>query len=175
MKRLAVGLMWCVALIWLVLAFLPKKELYFLAERALAPLKVVYSGETPRDLGLLFKLSGGTIYYENMAVANPQSITLLTTIFYNRLQVEPFELGSEAAALFPARIDRLVAWQTVFYPHVIFLGGEGAFGRFSGRVDLWQRKLTAQVQAPAEVQTRYRQLFTLMKPTEEGHRYEYAF
>lgn len=175
MRRLTAAVIWGVVTLWLLIIFVPKTELYFLGERLAEPLKVVYSGETPRDLGLLFEVRGGTLYYENMALTRPEAIGLLTTLFYNRLWIAPLELSPEAAALFPAKINRLEAWHTVFWPHVVFLGGEGDFGSFSGEADLFKRTLRITVQSPAEVQNRYRQLFMMMQPTEEGHRYELAF
>ena len=127
------------------------------------------------DLGLLFSLKGGTLYYDKMAAVEPAGVHALMTLFYNRVWLEPMVLGSEAAALFPAEIEHLEAWHTLFWPHQIFLKGQGGFGRFEGQVDLVQRSITLTIQSPAEIQDRYRQLFRGMKSTEEGYRYERVF
>ena len=175
MKRFLIFLLW-VAVVWgLILLFLPKKELYFLGEEYLQQQKVTISGEEASDLGFGLRLQGGHLRVGDMAIADLNTTTLWLTLVYNRFEMSPFSLSADLAALLPSQVEQIRITHTIFLPHLIFLEASGAFGQASGRVNLLDRNLSIVLDAPGEVQSRYRQLFNQMQSSEEGFVYELAF
>ena len=174
-KKLFAFLVWIVLTLVLVIVFLPKKELYFLAESYLAPLKININEETASDRGVRFALQNGQIIYDRMNITRFDEIALTTTLFYNALEIKPFVLSSEVGAFLPRRVERLEATHHIFMPHIVSFSGEGEFGSFKGRVNLVDRKLTITLDAPGEVQQKYSQIVRMMNRTEEGLVYELQF
>lgn len=175
MRRLGWVVFWLLAVIYLAVIFLPKKELYFQAERELQTQKIFVSGERVQDLGLGLRLEGGQLRFNDMEIANLSQTTLWVTLFVNRLEVGPFELGRDLGALLPSRVDRIVATHAIWAPHLILLEASGAFGEARGRVNLLDRNLSITLDAPGEIQNQYRPLFQQMRSSEEGFVYELAF
>ncbi len=175
MRRIVMALAWVVVVLLLIVVFLPKKELYFLAERHLAPLGVSITGERVRDLGLGLRLSGGHLRYGDMAIADLNQTTLWLMLGYNRFEMAPFSLSSDLGSILPAEVEHLAITHTLLMPHRIFLEASGAFGQAKGEVNLLDRNLSITLEAPGEIQSRYRQLFNQMQRSEEGFVYELAF
>jgi hypothetical protein len=174
-KKIAAILIWAIVVLETFVFFLPKKELYYLAERYLDRVNIAVSNEEPSDYGWLFSLKGGTLYYDRMAIAQNAKISLLTTLFYDSLSIAPFTLSNELNSLFPARVDSLEARHTIFVPHKIFLSGEGEFGAFSGSIDLFSNKISLVINAPSQIQQKYGQIFAVLEKTSEGFLYERDF
>jgi hypothetical protein len=175
MRRLLIVFGWLAVVGLLVVVFLPKASLYFLAERHLKPLGVVISGERVQDLGLGLRLKGGRLDYNDMHIADLNQSTLWLSFGYNRFELAPFELGSDLASLLPDRIERVRITHTLLMPHRIFLDAKGGFGQARGEVNLLDRNLSITLEAPGEIQRQYRQFFNQMRNTEEGFVYELAF
>jgi hypothetical protein len=174
-KKIAIVLIWAVIALEAIVFFLPKKELYYLAERYLEPLGATISSEEASDYGWLFSLKGGSVYYDRMEAANNDKTALIATIFYNELSVESFSFSKPIAAAFPPRVDFLKARHTIFMPHKIFFTSEGEIGAVSGWIDLFARKIRVVINAPSEVQQKYGQIFAVLEKTTEGFVYERDF
>ncbi|GHV01569.1 hypothetical protein AGMMS49521_2060 [Campylobacterota bacterium] len=174
-KKFFAFLVWIALVLILVIVFLPKKELYYLAESYLLPLKININEETASDRGLVFSLQNGQIIYDRMNITRFDEIALTTTLFYNALEIKPFVLSSEVGAFLPRRIERLKATHHIFMPHIVNFSGEGEFGSFKGKLNLIDRKMAITLDAPSEVQQKYSQIVRMMNRTEEGLVYELQF
>ncbi|GHS87029.1 hypothetical protein FACS189487_02380 [Campylobacterota bacterium] len=175
MKRLLAALVWVVIAAELCVFFVPKRELYFAAERELEKLQVSISGEKASDLGWYFSINGGSIIYDRAKIAENGSASLIATIFFNRVKVESLTLSNNLASVAPKRIDSLEAIHTIFVPHKVFLSGEGEIGEISGTIDLLDRKISLLINAPTQIQQKYGQLFAGLEKTAEGFLYESNF
>ncbi|MDR0664145.1 MAG: hypothetical protein LBF86_01300 [Helicobacteraceae bacterium] len=174
-KKIVAALIWIVVALEAIVFFLPKKELYYLAERYMEQIGAFVSGEDASDYGWALSLKGGTLYYDRTAIAENARTTLITTIFYNELSVDSFELSDTLAAIAPARVDFLKARHTIFAPHKFFLSAEGAIGAATGWIDLFDRKIYLLINVPSETQQKYGQIFARLEKTSEGFVYERDF
>ncbi|GHV59106.1 hypothetical protein FACS1894103_1830 [Campylobacterota bacterium] len=175
-KRLFAGAVWAVVTLMLIIAFLPKKELYYFAEQLLLDYRINVNNETAVDYALALRLKNADLVYDRMPIAKIDNMSLLTTFFYNRFEVMPFVFSNELAALMPARIDRLEAVHTIFMPHLVFVSGAGQFGEFEGKIDLISRIFTVTLTAPQEIVDQYAQVFQMMTKLESGgYAYELNF
>lgn len=175
MRKLLIAIIYIVITLFLIVIFLPKKELWFLAERYLEQNKIILSHEKVSDYGVLAKLDGGVLYYDKMSAFELSSLKVGAFLAYNYLYLDQIELSSSLSTILPAKIEFLSAKHSIFFPHRIFIDGAGDFGTLSGTVDLVSRKAVMLVEAPNEIVSKYRQLFVQMKRTEQGYLYEFEF
>ncbi|MDR0746311.1 MAG: hypothetical protein LBE89_00265 [Helicobacteraceae bacterium] len=174
MKRIFIFFVWLIIFIHTAIFFLPKREIYFLAERILQEWKIAVNYEVPKDYGLLFSLKNPEFIYDKIPIATVESADLFVSLFYSSLSVSPFTLSSSLSFL-PPRVDSLRVRHTIFAPHVVYIDGAGAFGEFSGTINLLDRRASILLQSPSEIQGRYPLLFREMNKTQEGFVYERAF
>ncbi|MDR2152469.1 MAG: hypothetical protein LBO72_06585 [Helicobacteraceae bacterium] len=174
-KKIAVVLAWTIVVLEAIAFFLPKKELYYLAERYMERLGAIVSGEEASDYGWLLSIKDAAISYDNTEAAKTAQVALITTIFYNELSIETIELSDALASIAPPRVDFLKARYTIFVPHKIFLSGEGEIGAAAGWIDLFARKIRVVINVPSEIQQKYGQIFATLEKTSEGFVYERDF
>ena len=175
-KRLFAGAVWVVVTLMLIIAFLPKKELYYFGEQWLLDYRVNINNEMANDYAFALRLKNADLVYDRVPIAKIDNMSLLTTFFYSRFDVAPFVFSDELSVLLPARVDQLSASHTIFVPHLIFVSGEGEFGAFEGTIDLFNRVITTTVTAPREIVERYAQVFAMMTKLEDGgYAYEFNF
>lgn len=176
MKRLAKALFYTVLFFALVLFFLPKAALYYQAETLLKAQKIILSGERADDTGIQLVLEGGSLYYEDLKVADLERITLTPGILYNRLSVAPFAFSSQMAAFVPANVAGLSLRYTVLDPLHVTFEGSGDFGEASGAVDLIGRTVHLDLRPSAQLLAKKPFWLKQMKKTEGGdYRYESAY
>ena len=175
MRRIAKGILWTLLFVYLLLIFLPKAGLYYLAERQLEKMHVVISGETVSEGPFSLYLKGGTLYFQSIRAARLGEVSLTTMLFYNRFAVGPFTLGEDVGTLLPPKVSGLSATHSVLMPHKIFLKGDGEFGSVDGEVDLFARRTTIRFSPTPVISSKYRAFLRYFKRTKEGYLYESAF
>ena len=175
MKKLLKFILLIFITIYITVIFIPKKELFFLAELYLEKEKIVLSNETHSDYGLIFKISNGALYYDRLKAFDLSSITFLPLVVYNQISLDPIELEGALATVMPKDISYLKAYHTVFLPHIVFVKAEGGFGTLSGKIDLFNRTVDLMVDTPKVVENQYRALFAQMKRGENGFVYQSNF
>jgi hypothetical protein len=173
-RRIFALFIWLIVFIHTAIFFLPKREIYFLAERFLQEWKIAVNYEDPKDYGLLFSLKNPEIIYDKIPITAAESVDLFVSLFYSSLSVSPFTLSNSFSFL-PPRVDSLRARHTIFAPHIVYVEGTGAFGEFKGRINLLDRTASLLLQSPSEIQGRYPLLFGEMNKTEDGFVYEHTF
>ncbi len=176
MKKFAKIFLFVILFIYTLVVFLPKKELYYLGERYLAKYKVYISNETLSDLGIAFFVKDGTIYYEGINGGKVESISVILTLLYNKIEISDVAISDDLKDLVPGNVKSVSATYGVWLPHLVSLEGNGEFGEFDGDVNLIERKVKIVFNPSKEVETKFTdQLRRFLKKTEEGYLYERPF
>lgn len=139
MKRLRILLLYLTVILALLLFFAPKRQLYYLAEKNLAPYGVVLSGESIHDWGWVFALKNGALYYDDLFIANLNEISLMPLLVYNSLSFSSFALSEDMQQFLPGTISELRVYHSVVDPLRLRLSGFGDFGEIDGSVHLLDR------------------------------------
>lgn len=176
MRTLGKLIIWPVVFLMLVLFFLPKKSLYFEGEKLLKPQHVILSGERAEDTGFGLTVLGGTLYYEDLEVAELESVTVSPWLLFNRISVAPFRLSPAMKSFLPGTVDDVTVSYTVLDPLHISVRATGGFGALSGTVGLTDRRIRFDLTASKQLRAMdpfWLKQFTQTK--EGGYRYESTY
>jgi len=145
MRRLGMALFYTGAFMIFLMVFLPKTALYHELETLMKPFGVAIAGETPVDRGFDFVLKGGSLYYQDLHVADLGKITITPWLFYDSLEVAPFVFGPDMEGFTPPRVNGFGIRYSVFDPLHIRLKGDGEFGSVTGEIALAAHKISLEL------------------------------
>lgn len=158
--------------VWLaLLAFMPKEEIYFRAEQALASQGVeINEGQMEEHLfGMTIK--DATIYVQGINVATVKEASLFTLLFYTRVEADDIQADASLAHMLPASVVRLVLTHSLMHPETVYIEAEGSFGKAEGTLSLQTRKLHLDLVKTGKIET----VRNLLKHGKQGWYYESTF
>ena len=164
-------LLFLVVLPWLLWAFAPKKELYYLLEQRLARQDIVLSGEALSETPVGLSIDHATLYTKGVRIAAIEHISLWSLLLYTHGSVEQVRLDASLARMLPPSVRKATATHSVLAPTTIALRIDDPKLAATGTIDLRTRTLRLVfAKAPAaEMLTRK------MKQTKKGWVYEQRF
>jgi len=161
-----------ILIVWFaLLVFMPKEELYFRAEQALAA-QGIEINEAQMDEGLFgLEFKNAEVYVEGIKVATVRRISFFTLLFYSKVEADEVETDASLQRMAPASITHIAITHSVLHPQTLFLEAEGSFGKAEGRLSLQSRTLRLDLVETGKVDT----VKNLLKHGEEGWYYESTF
>lgn len=175
-KKVRTFALYALIMLVLIIFFLPKAQLYFKVESLLSNYKVYISNETVRDSGLSLFVKEGTIYYDDMAVADFEALSIRPWLAYNAISLSPTELAPEMEQFVPRHIEGLRLYYTPFSPLHVKLEASGAFGEVKGSVALWEHNVSIVLMPSEELLAKKPFWLNKLKKEEEGgYRYETTY
>ncbi|MHC3995159.1 hypothetical protein ACXWTF_10050 [Thiomicrolovo sp. ZZH C-3] len=176
MSRLKMPLLYTAAFVLFLLVFLPKTALYHAAEQQLKPLGLAVAAETPVDRGFDFVLEGGSLYFEDLHVADLERLTVTPWLLYNSVRIAPFAFSPDMEGFTPAGVDGINITYSVLDPLHIRLEGSGEFGSVTGQVALTERKVTVDLTPSAALRAKRPFWLKQLRSIEGGaYRYETTY
>ena len=124
-----------------LLLFMPKEELYFEPERALAK-QGVEINEGSIDQGLFdLVLKDVTIYVEGVKVATVKRISLFTLLFYSKLKIEEMHTDKGLKSILSVYMEKTVLSHSVLAPLKIYMKARGDIGELKGYISLREHRV----------------------------------
>lgn len=157
------------------LLFLPKDSIYFLIEEKLAKEKIVLSNEQITGSLFGFEIKGADVFYENIAVANVNKITLKSYLLFNEIKIKDIRLMESLQAFAPSLIDEINIKYSVFDFKNIKIDSFGNFGNVKGKVDLINGVLFLELTPSNKMRSLYGNVLSNMKFNNGNYTYEYKF
>lgn len=152
--------------------FMPKESIYFLAEKKLEKYNVVISKEVISDNGFSLKLKNGKIFYNSIESAIVDSMKIKVFLLYNSVNIQNVYLSSMASSFVPLHIDSINIRYSVFNPLNIVLSANGEFGEATGKIGVLDKNISI-VLTPSELMLKkYKNTLSGLKNKENGE-YEY--
>lgn len=139
--RILKKLGWVLLFLYLIIAFAPKENLFYLAEEKLKVYNVILNDEKLKDMLLLFKVKNSSVYYDGLHVGNINSIDTLITLFYNQISLKNAIFSDKLRQFIPKEITDLKVISTIFFPIRVWIKGDGNFGNISGFADLYKKHI----------------------------------
>ena len=156
-----------------VLFFLPKKELYFLAEEQLQEQKLIISEEKIEEGNFNIKLSEGKLFFEEMNVANFENINISSTLFTTSAKIINFMPTPSLQDIIPVGIKTLLFNHSILNLYMVDVELSGNFGEAEGVVNLETREI--KLFFKSDKSKSFTKLKKFLKKTEEGWIYETKF
>jgi len=174
LKRLIKLIGYIVFTIVIIIALLPKVDLYYKLEHILKKEHIILSDEIPADKILLLNLKNISLYYNGINVANISDSLFLPFIFYNKLTIENIKLDETLKMFFPEKIDEIVVTYSVLDPINVHLASKGKFGLAYGTFNLKTRKLHIVLTPTKYMKRNYGNTLKLMKSKNGQYIYDKA-
>ena len=76
---------------------------------------------------------------------------------------------------FSANIKNLRLSEWIFLPHIIFINGNGEFGKINGNINLYKHKILIKLKPQEEFLLKQKEILRMFKKTEDGYEYEQNF
>ena len=157
----------------MVLFFLPKVELFYLAEKQLEPLKVVISNEKLHDSGFSLDLQDAKVYFEGIESANIEQLKISPWVFINRVTLKNIRLSHAAKSFVPLDVEFLELSYHLFNPVAVNIYAKGGFGELRGKLDLINTSVTLSLNPSSKMTKEYAHTLRNLKKEKTGE-YSYA-
>lgn len=157
-----------------LIVFLPKSNLYYSAEEALASAHLYLNNEEINDRLLYLDIRDASLLLDSMMIGSVEHIRFIPLIAFNRATITGVEFSGEFASLFPEGIEYVSFTYTLLHPLTVAITGEGGFGPIQGEIDLTQNRLTLLFE-PSQVMRSYPLLLSKLRKSDEGLVYETSF
>ena len=172
MKKVFGWIGYVLLFVLLVALFLPKKELYFGAERLLQKHRIIVSDEKIQENPIALVVTDGNFYVKGLLVGSFQKLSFYPDLLFNTVRLEHFHKNRSISIIPNISIDSLDLFYTPLYPIKLFIQGEGSFGKVEGSVDLWHKKGVVELFGEPKNLGK----FVKLKKIKEGHyRYEFSY
>ncbi len=171
LKKLA----WVFLFFYLIVIFLPKANLFYLAEEFLAKQKVSISKEKTRDILGFFSILDAKVYYDGLHLADVESANVFAGLLYNQVSLNDARFNKGFKQFVPRELESLKLTFTPFFPVRVFVSGYGDFGDISGFIDLFKSKLYLELEPKKGFVRRYPDLAHQFKKSKGGYIYEKTY
>jgi len=151
--------------------FMPKRNLYYQAERMLASEGIKINEKMIREGFFTFSIDDAVIYVEGIDLIHVESAQVTSLLFYTHVTVKNVQMDKSLASIVPTSLRNVTLSHTLFSPKQITVSGEGEFGIFHGTVDLVSHRIHLDFPETDKLGMLKRQL----KKGEKGFYYEKSF
>ena len=159
-----------------LLFFLPKENLYYLAEKELEPLGVAISNERLDDSGFALHVKDAKVTFKGIESANIELLSLSPWLLYNSIDIENIKLAQSAKSFVPLNIEKVNIIYAIDMPTKIRVFAKGDFGEAVCELDLIERVFKAHVVASAQMKKEFRHSLRNLKRDKNGeYDYEQSF
>lgn len=169
LKIVAYILFFLLALVY----FLPKSNLYYLAEHELQKQKVVISDEKITENIFSLELQNAKLSYAGVDATTIAKSKIKLFGFYNRVTFQDLNLSSMASSFVPLHVDSLEVKYTILNPLKVYLHSKGAFGEADAILYINDRNVTVLLKPSSLMQKEYANSMRQLKKNKNGE-YEYA-
>ncbi|MDR0761469.1 MAG: hypothetical protein LBF13_00315 [Campylobacteraceae bacterium] len=172
--RIIKFLFFAVLFLVLLIAFLPKENIYYVLEEKLSGYGVNLDEENVKESFAGLDLEGVNVLFGSSNIAYIKTAAAFFGILYNKVELTSTAPSGNMRSFIPL-MDKVSAWYTPFYPTKVFLRGEGGIGSISGSYNLYDKKIYLELQPSADFSRRYPMLNANFKKIDGRLVYELSF
>lgn len=151
-----------------VIAFLPKKSLYYYGEEKLAGYKTIIANEALEEGLFSLQIAHPDIYVEGIQAVKAMEAKIYTYLVSNGIEIHDIRLSGVAKDFLPTRVERLVVHYDLWHPLHITFNANGEFGTAEGSYSLRTHRVTIMLHPSKMMQSRYRSILHRMKKNKNG-------
>lgn len=163
MKSILKSLMIFLFILMALIAFLPKKNLYFLAETFLEQKKIILYGERITEKPFALSLNTVKLNYNGIDAGNIELLSSQIYLFYNTINVKNATFVQEISQFVPNKIQNLKIQYSVLSPLKVLVNSSGDYGVLKGFFQIPKRELTLVLEPSRQMQAKYKSLMNKFK------------
>lgn len=159
-------------LVWLgVLGFMPKQELYYTLEEALAKQEIALNEKKINEGLFGLTLEKVSVYVKGIKVATIKELDIFTLLFYTRVELHTLHVDDSLKQMVPQKTKEASLSHSILAPTQLKVEAQGSFGVMMGQVDLLERRVHLDFNESKELHM----LGSGLKKGEKGWAYETSF
>lgn len=175
MKRVVKSISLVVVFLFSILVFLPKESIYFFIEKKLSENGAILSNEQINSTFSGFEIKGADIFYQNIAIANVDKISVKSYLFISDIKVKDIRLMESLQSFAPALINEVNIKYSIFSFKNIKIDSFGDFGTLNGNINLVNRVLYLELTPSNKMRNIYGNVLSNMRFKDGKYIYEYKF
>lgn len=155
--------------------FLPKSNLYYLAEKKLFEKNIIMTNESINSGLFDFVVSDSMILYQNTKMLKIEDVKLESFIFYSSVKLSNLEILDKYKKEYPVITNSVDLTYSVINPLYIEIKANGEFGKVRGKLDLMNQKLHLILTASSLMKKKHKKILRKMKLEKGEYTYEQQF
>ncbi len=157
------------------LIFLPKEGLYNLLETKLLEQNIIVSNEIREEKPFGLNINGSEIYYNGINTAFIKDIDFTTYFFYTDIEIDILRVSKDFRNIIPSKIKAINLKHSILSFNKIDIKVNGEFGKFEGKVLIFDRKIIGELEPSEIMKSKYRNILNQFKLVEGKYKYEFKF
>ncbi len=166
---------WIFIFLYLVIAFLPKENLFYLAEEHLSKQNIILNNEKLRDYFGFFKIEQADVYYDGLNVGNISKTSVFLGLIYNQISINDANFNDSLRNFLPQEVKNITIRGSILFPVRLLISGNGDFGDISGYVDLYNKKLRLSLKPQKDFVGKYPAIAKQFKKDKDEYIYETTY
>lgn len=157
---------------YMIISFMPKKELYFLLEKNLQKQGIIISGENIDESWLGLEIQHPTVYADGASIMHSKSIDVENRFLYSDILIEKLSVAEGLPLEFSA--DKLTISHNLISPTKLYIDGNSSFGELAGSINIKDSNINIDIINGKDLTDIAKSIHGLEK-TEKGWHYESKF
>jgi len=170
-RKIAYFLIYFILFLEILIYFLPKKELWYLAQKRLQNDYITVNYEKATEGSFSFEIKNGSIKYDKLKIASFKEAEIISMLFYNELHIKNIIFSDIVSGITPKHIESLKLYWTPLDGYKIPLKAKGDMGSIEGFIDMWHKKILIILKASDMMKKGYRKTLKEMKKSKKGYSY----
>lgn len=154
-----------------LLLFMPRTELYYMLERELSKNEIRLNEQSIEESLFFLRVKEVTLYAKGIKVGTIEEINYFTLFFYNRIELEMFEVDELFKSKIPGETSEIVLSYHMFSPLTVSIDAKGSFGVIEGKIQLDENVVRLDLVEEKEIDM----ILPLLQKDEKGSYYEKSF
>ena len=159
-----------VVVLFSLVIFAPKRELYYLLENRLMKYDIIINNEDIEEGLFLLHINHPDIYVKGIELVNIDKIDILSLLFYNTIEVDGIATDRSLKKLMPAKVTTIKATYQIVDPLKVAISVAGDFGKADGYLYIKENKIRLDISEPKDIS----RLKHLLRKDDKGWYYETA-
>jgi len=158
--------------VWLaLLLFMPKAELYYTLEKALATKDITLNEKSINEGLFSLSVREITVYVKGIALAKIDELNFFTLLFCSTLRIDNLIVDEALHAKVPALTQQAYVHHTLLSPLTLAVDANGSFGTVTGEIDLKNREVQMNFVETKDISM----IQSSLTKSEKGWTYETSF
>jgi len=159
-----------VVIIFSIMIFAPKRELYYLLENQLIKYDIIINNEDIEEGLFLLHINHPDIYVKGIELAKIDKIDIFSLLVYSCIEADSVTTDRSLKKLIPTKVTTIKVTYQLLDPLKIALSVEGDFGKADGYLYIQEDRIRLNISKPTDII----RLKNLLQKDDKGWYYETA-
>ncbi|MDF1879703.1 hypothetical protein JHD50_00035 [Sulfurimonas sp. MAG313] len=173
MKKIMKFFIYFILMLAIILFFVPKVNVYYLAETFMKQKNIYISDEDIYDNGFSLELVNAKIFFDKLELMKIDTIKFSPWIVYNSIRLDVIDINEGFSDFLPRDLSFIEAKHVFYNPTQIMIRGESQDSSLFGEIDFIERVVRLHFRIGVKSEKKYKNLLSKLTKEEGGYYFEY--